>query len=85
VDEEALREVLDSGHLAGAALDVHEREGEGQISRLAGLESVILTPHIGASTVDTQHEIGESILRSVATYQHEPVELYATQDNFIVM
>ena len=85
VDEDALRRILESGHLAGAALDVHEREGEGQVSDLAGLESVILTPHIGASTIDTQNEIGESILRSIARYEHEPVQLLATPENFIVM
>jgi phosphoglycerate dehydrogenase-like enzyme len=59
VDEGALRNALDSGHLAGAALDVHEREGAGQISPLAHRANVILTPHIGAGTVDAQGQIGE--------------------------
>ena len=43
---------------AVAALDVHEREGPGRISPGADLPNVILTPHIGAGTVDAQHQIG---------------------------
>lgn len=85
VDETALREVLESGHLAGAALDVHEREGDGQISRLADLPNVILTPHIGASTLDSQREIGEIILECLDRYGAEPVLVPAVPENFIVM
>ena len=62
VDEQALAEALDSGHLAGAALDVHEREGEGEVSPLARRADVVLTPHIGAGTVDSQRMIGERIV-----------------------
>ncbi len=58
VDEQALRRALVEGRLGGAALDVHSAEGEGKISPLADLPNVILTPHIGAATVDTQREIG---------------------------
>jgi D-3-phosphoglycerate dehydrogenase / 2-oxoglutarate reductase len=65
VDETALRAALESGHLAGAALDVHAAEGEGEISPLADLPNVILTPHIGAGTFDAQREIGERILEIV--------------------
>jgi phosphoglycerate dehydrogenase-like enzyme len=71
VDEAALYEALRSGHLAGAALDVHEREGQGKISPLAELENVILTPHIGAGTIDSQREIGEIILESIHSYLAE--------------
>jgi len=65
VDERALHHALATGHLAGAALDVHEREGDGELSPLAGLENVVLTPHIGASTHDSQREIGEQIVRAI--------------------
>jgi D-3-phosphoglycerate dehydrogenase / 2-oxoglutarate reductase len=62
VDEEALRrELIAGGRLRGAALDVHAAEGEGQVSPLAGLHNVILTPHLGSTTVDTQREIGRRI------------------------
>ena len=63
VDEEALYKALTQDRiLAGAALDVHEKEGEGQISRLANLPNVILTPHIGAQTIDSQRQIGERVM-----------------------
>src|SRR5207244_4882363 len=52
VDETALYAALVSGRLAGAALDVHEHEGQGQISPLAQLPNVLLTPHIGPSTLE---------------------------------
>jgi phosphoglycerate dehydrogenase-like enzyme len=65
VDELALREALVSGRLRGAALDVHKAEGDGKISPLADLPNVILTPHIGAQTVDTQREIGNRILQII--------------------
>jgi D-3-phosphoglycerate dehydrogenase len=62
VDEKALYEALTIGlRLRGAALDVHEQEGEGKISPLAELPSVILTPHIGAMTRDAQEEIGRQV------------------------
>jgi D-3-phosphoglycerate dehydrogenase len=69
VDEQALAEALrrDDG-LAGAALDVHEVEEEGHLSPLAGLSNVILTPHIGATVVDTQREIGRRVREIVDLY-----------------
>jgi len=60
---------LTSGHLAGAGLDVHEREGDGVVSPLAGFENVVLTPHIGASTHDSQREIGEVIVRTIESFE----------------
>lgn len=70
VDEAALREALLSGdRLRGAALDVHEEEGEGHISPLADLPNVLLTPHIGSTTVDTQREIGERIVEIVNAFE----------------
>jgi len=65
VDEAALYQALTEGKLQGAALDVHRAEGEGKISPLAGLPNVILTPHIGASTFDTQREIGYRVIAAV--------------------
>jgi phosphoglycerate dehydrogenase-like enzyme len=68
VDEQALLRALSDNKLAGAGLDVHAAEGEGKISPLAGLENVLLTPHIGAGTVDTQYQIGEQILEIIAEF-----------------
>jgi len=69
VDEQALYKALTQGdRLRGAATDVHVNEGEGKISPLAALPNVVLTPHIGAQTVDSQKEIGEIILTTVANF-----------------
>jgi D-3-phosphoglycerate dehydrogenase len=66
VDEQALYDALaQEDTLCGAALDVHEAEHEGETSPLAGLSNVILTPHIAATVVDTQREIGLRILEIV--------------------
>ena len=68
VDERALVEALKTGHLAGVGTDVHEKEGEGFVSPLAGLDNVILTPHMGAGTIDSQREIGDKILGIVQSF-----------------
>lgn len=69
VDEQALfKELFSGGTLSGAALDVHEQEGEGKLSPLAGLPNVILTPHIGAMVSGTQRQIGLRIQELVAEF-----------------
>ncbi len=69
VDEYALHNALDGGGpLGGAALDVHEVEKEGNYSPLAGCPNVILTPHIGATVVDTMRQIGRRLLAVVDAY-----------------
>ena len=63
VDESALFDALQpGGRLRGAALDVHVAEGEGKRSPLADLPNVVLTPHIGAQTIDAQEEIGREVV-----------------------
>jgi phosphoglycerate dehydrogenase-like enzyme len=69
VDEAALLAELTGGErLRGAALDVHQHEGHGKISPLAALPNVVLTPHLGANTVDTQREIGRRIVDIIAQF-----------------
>ncbi|HEY2221456.1 phosphoglycerate dehydrogenase [Actinomycetospora sp.] len=62
IDDDALRENILSGHLAGAAIDVFPVEPKAQgdtfESPLRGLDNVILTPHVGGSTQEAQEEIG---------------------------
>ena len=53
IEEEALVEYLKSGHIAGAALDVHRTHPIQPSSLLLALDNVILTPHIGGATDGT--------------------------------
>lgn len=66
VDEDALYEAIKNGNLGGAALDVFEKE-PAIGNKLAELENVILTPHIGAQTKEAQslaaNIIGEKIIQ----------------------
>jgi lactate dehydrogenase-like 2-hydroxyacid dehydrogenase len=57
VDEHALVEALRAGQIAGAALDVFEREPEVE-QGLLELENVVLTPHLGSATRDTRVAMG---------------------------
>jgi D-3-phosphoglycerate dehydrogenase len=67
VDEEALFEYLSMGHVAGAALDVFEKEPpEG--SPLLGLQNVIFTPHLGASSLQAQENVSRAIASQVLDY-----------------
>jgi phosphoglycerate dehydrogenase-like enzyme len=84
VNEKDLFEELTKGtRLRGAALDVHENEGEGKLSPLASLPNVILTSHIGAQTVDSQKEIGERVLEAIDLFnaQLDPQEKDAMSVN----
>jgi len=64
VDENALYEALRAGKVAGAALDVFAREPLTE-SPLFELDNVIVTPHIGASTVEAQINVAADVAREV--------------------
>ncbi|HEY4129604.1 MAG TPA: hydroxyacid dehydrogenase, partial [Gemmatimonadaceae bacterium] len=57
VDEAALADALDSGHLAGALLDVYSKEPLAKESPLRARANVLLTPHLGASTAEGQRNV----------------------------
>ena len=62
IDEKALYDAIKSGKVAGAALDVFEEEPPLQ-SPLLDLDQVIVTPHLGASTVEAQTNVAVSIAK----------------------
>ncbi|VCU67992.1 D-3-phosphoglycerate dehydrogenase [Pigmentiphaga humi] len=72
VDIAALRAALDAGLLRGAALDVFPVEpksvDEPLKSPLIGLPNVILTPHIGGSTMESQENIGKEVAEKLVRY-----------------
>ncbi len=64
IDEEALHEALLAGTIAGAGLDVFVSEPPTG-SPLLGLDNIITTPHLGASTDEAQEKAGVSVAKSV--------------------
>jgi D-3-phosphoglycerate dehydrogenase / 2-oxoglutarate reductase len=68
----ALADALRRGHLAGAAVDVYPEEpetnGDTFKSELQGLPNVVLTPHIGGSTMEAQASIGREVATSLVKY-----------------
>lgn len=72
VDLEALARALDRDQVAGAALDVFPEEPLGTGDRfelsLQGRPNVLLTPHIGGSTLEAQHGIGEEVAEKLVRF-----------------
>jgi len=72
VDIDALAAALRDGHLAGAAVDVFPVEPKGNddpfVSPLLGMDNVILTPHIGGSTLEAQDNIGIEVASKLVRY-----------------
>jgi D-3-phosphoglycerate dehydrogenase / 2-oxoglutarate reductase len=64
VDEAALADAISAGHVAGAGIDVFSTEPCTD-SPLFGLPGVVVTPHLGASTVEAQDKAGLAVARSV--------------------
>lgn len=75
VDIDALAEALEDGHIAGAAVDVFPVEPKGKDERfqspLQKFDNVILTPHIGGSTLEAQAAIGQDAGLKLAKFLHE--------------
>ena len=72
VDLEAVAAAIRAGRLAGAAVDVFPVEpkaaGDKLVTPLQGLQNVILTPHIGGSTVEAQERIGEEVAQKIVGF-----------------
>jgi lactate dehydrogenase-like 2-hydroxyacid dehydrogenase len=65
VDEEALVEALRSGTIAGAALDVHEREPE-ITEEFLSMENVVVLPHLGSATVAAREGMGRLCIEGLS-------------------
>jgi len=85
IDLEALTGALKSGHLLGAALDVFPDEPASNnapfISGLQEFENVILSPHIGGSTIEAQESIGTEVAEKLVRYSDTGATIGAT--NFV--
>lgn len=71
IDEAALVAGLESGKIAGAALDVYAEEPLPPTSPLLKLDNVVLTPHLAASTEEAQHDVGTQIVNQVLDALHD--------------
>lgn len=67
IDEEALADLIKSGHIAGAALDVFAVEPAKQ-SPLFDLDQAIVTPHLGASTEEAQENVALQVAEQMSDY-----------------
>ena len=67
IDELALKAALETGHVAGAALDVFEVEPAKE-NPLFGMDQVIYTPHLGASTSEAQEKVAVQIAEQMSDF-----------------
>ncbi|MDX1949055.1 MAG: phosphoglycerate dehydrogenase [Rickettsiales bacterium] len=67
VDESALAELIKSGHIAGAGFDVFEKEPATE-NPLFGLEQVVCTPHLGASTTEAQENVAVQVAEQICDF-----------------
>lgn len=68
IDEEALYEALKTNIILGAGLDVFEQEPIDQNHRLASLNNVVLTPHIGGGTVEAMEAVIAKSMKNISHY-----------------
>ncbi|HUO99241.1 MAG TPA: phosphoglycerate dehydrogenase, partial [Rhizomicrobium sp.] len=67
IDEDALADAIEAGHVAGAALDVFETEPATE-SRLFALENVVCTPHLGAATTEAQENVALQVAEQMSDF-----------------
>ncbi len=75
VDESALCDALDAGHLRGAALDVYERE-PAVTARLLAMRNVVLAPHIGSATEEARTAMARIAATDVRRFLHGETPLH---------
>jgi D-3-phosphoglycerate dehydrogenase len=67
INERDLKKAIEAGHVAGAALDVFEEEPAIN-NPLFGLEQVVVTPHLGASTHEAQENVAVQVAEQIADF-----------------
>jgi len=77
VDEQALYEAIEAGKLAGAALDVFEQEPLPADSPLRTNPKIVLSPHLGGSTVEAQEKVAEDVALQVLDVLNDRPARYA--------
>ncbi len=77
VDEEALVEALDEGLIAGAAIDVFTQEPPPPDSPLLRHPKIVVTPHLGGSTVEAQEQVARDVAEQVLTVLQGGLVKYA--------
>ncbi len=77
VNEVALVEAIEAGHVAGAAVDVFEVEPLAADSPLRRTDRIILTPHLGGSTVEAQEQVAEDVAIQVVDVLNDRPARYA--------
>ncbi|HXF63611.1 MAG TPA: phosphoglycerate dehydrogenase [Caldilineaceae bacterium] len=77
VNEEALVEAVETGRIAGAALDVFAEEPLPADSPLRRTQKIILTPHLGGSTIEAQEQVAEDVALQVIDVLNDRPARYA--------
>lgn len=76
IDEPALKEALENGKLAGAALDVFEKEPITKELPLNSLDNILMAPHVAALSVETNYQAGITCAESVIRVYNGGAPLY---------
>jgi len=76
IDEDTLARMIEAGELAGAGLDVFEKEPaiNPRLVRLAKQGKVVLLPHMGSATLEGRNDMGEKVIINIQTFMdgHKP-------------
>jgi len=85
IDEEAMVNLIEAGKLAGAGLDVFEKEPaiNARLVRLAQKGKVVLLPHMGSATVESRLDMGEKVIVNIRAFfdHHRPPDRIIPMDN----